>query len=117
MRLVHEFAWQLPLFISQIDPVTGMVINLTLVKEALQVSKSASDSGRDWLWAAMPAFYCMGGTGYVQQCLSVTACWLCVLQQPKASVCLTSPTQTAVTEPLDHKNLDKDVPYFQHHIR
>ncbi|XP_026719394.1 6-pyruvoyl tetrahydrobiopterin synthase [Athene cunicularia] len=65
---------------GEIDPVSGMVINLTDLKEYMQSHacgdlnfKSADQPGQD------PSLFSL---------------------------------QEAILEPLDHKNLDKDVPYF-----
>ncbi|XP_015153785.1 6-pyruvoyl tetrahydrobiopterin synthase isoform X2 [Gallus gallus] len=64
---------------TRIDPVSGMVINLTDLKEYMQ--------GRLYI--------------SVQ-----TAAWCMLLEPGHFSL------QQAIMEPLDHKNLDKDVPYF-----
>eukprot|EP00076_Gallus_gallus_P011339 XP_004948195.1 6-pyruvoyl tetrahydrobiopterin synthase isoform X4 [Gallus gallus] len=69
---------------GEIDPVSGMVINLTDLKEYMQ--------GRLYI--------------SVQ-----TAAWCMLLEPGHFSL------QQAIMEPLDHKNLDKDVPYFAEHHR
>ena len=72
---------ELPCFCScvQVDPVTGMVMNIAELKKVIEVRQ-----------LICPVCVCVSSLFHVQE---------------------------SVMKQVDHKHLDKDVPFFKNHVR
>lgn len=86
---------------AQVDPATGMVMNLADLKVVIQVSQSC----------AVHCLHVARGLVLSWPAVCSCVCALLSLHAPHALV------QEAVLDVLDHRHLDKDVEYFRNRPR